>query len=94
MNTKEHTMTPDGDIIVDETYKGELGETITRLRGKQFTCTCNNTLKLDTFAAYPHYGGLADIDGKHWWLYVTCPHCNYEWSWHKILSRLQRRNNV
>jgi hypothetical protein len=88
MNTKEHAMTPDGDLLVDEKMGGEIGKTIQAMNGKQFTCTCNHTIQLYTFAAYPHYGGLADKDGKRWWLYVTCSHCNYEWSWHKILSRL------
>ena len=91
---KEHAMTPDGDLLADEKMGGEIGETIKNLRGKQFPCTCHHEhlIKLETFTAYPHEGGLADKDGKKWWLYVTCPLCNYDWSWWKVQNRLERQN--
>ena len=78
---------------------GELGEMIHKLQGKTFQCTCRkhkktweqNTITLKSFLAYPHDGGLADKDGNKWWLYHTCPHCSYDWSWWKIDNKLDHQ---
>ena len=84
------------DRTVDESLGGEIGDMIKSLFRKQFQCTCHNKkmIRLETFVAYPHDGGLADKDGNKWWLYVTCPHCGYEWSWHKLQNRLERQKEM
>ena len=78
---------------------GELGETLSKLEGKEFDCDCawrknreSSVSTLMAFECYPHDGGLADDEGHKWWLYWTCPICGYQWSWHKIENRLERQN--
>lgn len=78
-NNEKYISTTDG---------GEIEEILNRLTGEAFKCTCGKTNELDRFIAYPHDGGIADKDGNKWWVYWHCPDCHYEWSWHKLIRRL------
>lgn len=72
---------------------GELGDMIDLLSGKEFECTCGHGFELgdeNDFVGYLHEGGLADKVGAKWWLFTTCPECEYQWSWVKIENRLRR----
>lgn len=74
------------DRSVNEHMGGELGAMITKLKGRKFHCLCRNNpvITITGFMAYPHDGGLADSEGNKWWMYITCPHCDYDWSFRKI----------
>lgn len=77
------------DRILTEDMGGELGDTISSLKGKKFQCTCTEKHKLDSFEGYPHDGGLEDKEGDKWWMYYTCNKCNYQWSHWKLVRRVQ-----
>ena len=88
----------DGTRTVNENIGGELGAMIAKLKGKDFTCGfCagkkEHKVKLNTFLAYPHEGGLADAAGNRWWLYFECPVGGYQWSWAKLEWRTERESN-
>ena len=72
-------------ITVDD--GGDIKEFINKIRGKSFKCWCQKVPKIDTFAGYPHDDGIADGNGKKWWVYWTCPNCQYDWSWTKLERR-------
>ena len=73
---------------------GELAQAMRELQDKPFLCTCmskqhtQRIFRIAQFEGYPHDGGLADETGEKWWLYVTCPHCGYQWSFWKLQNRL------
>lgn len=82
---------PNVDRSVNINMGGDLGKAIESMTGKSFECSCRRTIPLGSnFLAYPHEGGLADAEGNKWWLYVSCPWCDYDWSWWKIENRLQQ----
>jgi len=75
-----------------EEMGGELAQTIKALLGKKFWCNnskCNCEMSLHSFHGYPHDGGLADQDGKKWWLFFTC-NCGYKWSWSKLENLVRK----
>jgi hypothetical protein len=76
---------------MNEQVGGELGEMIKKLKGKRFEClgTCHKKHTIRVLLAYPHDGGLADKDGKKWWLYYECDDCGYQTSWWKIQRRIE-----
>ena len=69
---------------------GEIGQTILSMKGKKLTCSCKQKITVGAWLGYPHEGGLADKDGKKWWVYVECPKCEYDWSWHKVQVEVER----
>jgi hypothetical protein len=78
---------------------GEVAEFLKNIDGKRFEChgVCGNTILTATttsFHAYPHDGGLADKDGKRWWLSIQCPNCDYETSYGHIASRIDLSTEV
>ena len=81
----EHTRT------ITKNIGGELGEFITKLEGKYFTCRmCGTKQKVCGWLGYPHDGGLADKDGNKWWIYLECDKCHYEWSFGKVEHQVNR----
>jgi hypothetical protein len=77
---------------ITERMGGEIEQKIKELKGKTFTCSlnCKQKITVGAWLGYPHEGGLADKDGKKWWIYVECPKCSYDWSWHKIPNEIER----
>ena len=76
---------------LNENLGGEIGETINKLFGKEFKCWCRHKFTVHHFIGYIHDGGLADKEGTKWWMFIVCPHCRYEWSWHKLERRLDQQ---
>jgi hypothetical protein len=88
----------DGTRTVNENIGGALGAMIAKLKGRTLTCEfCggkkSHKVKLNSFLAYPHEGGLADAAGNRWWLYFECPVGGYQWSWGKLEWRTDPENN-
>ena len=75
---------------VTERMGGEIEQTITSMKGKKFTCSCKQKITVNGWLGYPHDGGLTDKEGKKWWIYVECPKCEYDWSWHKVANEIER----
>lgn len=76
---------------------GEVGEEVQRILKKgKVRCygICFKETDAQDIRGYPHDGGLADKDGKKWWVYVHCSNpveregkleeCGYDTSWGKI----------
>jgi hypothetical protein len=73
---------------------GKLGQTIIELMGKAFKCHCGTRIDIDGFVGYQHGGGLADKDGTKYWLFLECPHCEYQWSWSKIEVMIRKMEGL
>lgn len=75
-----------------------LGEAYTILkhavRDRKLRCVACHRV-LDEFKAewYPHPDGLPGPDGKRYWLYLVCPHCQYQNAWWKLLKQLERESH-
>lgn len=76
---------------INENLGGEIAEVINKLQDETFTCWCGHKFTVNHFMGYQHEGGLADAQGSKWWVFVICPHCRYEWSWHKLINRLEKQ---
>lgn len=70
---------------------GELGQAIKELSRKDFQCLgiCRKSIKAIGWLGEEHEGGLADKDGKKWWLWISCDNCGYETAWWKIPNRIK-----
>ncbi|HEY1198463.1 MAG TPA: hypothetical protein VGG32_07030 [Thermoplasmata archaeon] len=70
---------------------GEVAEFIRNVDEGSYECLCGNHVKLNerSFRGYPHEGGLSDKNGKRWWVWATCPRCNYQMSWRSLPYRLR-----
>ncbi len=75
---------------ITERLGGEIEPIIKELKGKVFTCSCKQKITVGAWLGYPHEGGLTDKNGKKWWVYVECPKCEYDWSWHKVANEVER----
>lgn len=75
---------------INENLGGEVAEVIKKLVGKSFVCSCEKEIFANGWLGYQHEGGLADKDGKKWWIYIECPYCEYCWSWHKVEVEVNR----
>lgn len=56
----------------------------------RFKCSCPKIIKIDQVIGYLHEGGVPDKNGTKWWMYVSCPECQYDWSLWKLEKRLQQ----
>lgn len=74
---------------IDEDFGGKLWRRAKKLMKSIMKCTCGHEFKLTNPKGYLHQGGLEDKDGKAWWLYYSCPNCEYDWSWWKIVNRIR-----
>lgn len=74
---------------------GELEAFMRAHIGKTMKClgACDRKIVIEEFRGYPHTEGLADKDGKRWWIYVHCDKCNYDTSWGKIDGRIRAASN-
>lgn len=74
------------DKIVGIVDGGAVAEFVKKYRGETIRCfgTCRGDWVIDAFRAYPHDGGLADGNGKRWWVYFKCPECGYGHSFAKM----------
>lgn len=65
---------------------GEVAEFIRKAEDRKvLECPiCGATIDLTKFVGYPHDGGLKDGVGNIWWVWVLCPSCKNQWSWHKL----------
>lgn len=87
-----------GETEITPDFGGPVGEMAAKLLGRRFECQGNCVWKkesisiklIDKLYGYPHDGGLADKDGKKWWLYYHCKECNYDTSWWKIENRIAK----
>lgn len=70
---------------------GKIGEYIKRIQGKCFECSCRKQFRIMQFLGYDHTSGISDSTGIKYWVFVVCPHCNYEWSYGKLENRLVRQ---
>ena len=75
---------------INENMGGEIAEVMKNLVGESFICSCKKEIFVNGWLGYPHEGGLADKDGKTWWIYIECPYCLYQWSWHKVQVEVAR----
>ena len=64
--------------VLTEQDGGEVAEFIRENKGKEYYCMGNHTggvnaiHRADVFYGYEHDAGLADRNGKRWWVYVLC----------------------
>jgi hypothetical protein len=98
INHEQSTTEVEGHAIraVNENLGGEVARTIQILTDVPFTCTCGKKQVLGDFLGYPHASGLDDKDGNRWWVFYEClnPKCLYQWSWHKLVARLQQQTKL
>jgi hypothetical protein len=79
------------EIFVTEEMGGEVAEAYRQFFNIEFQClgTCNRPIRANPLRADPHPDGRLDRDGKKWWLYVTCEHCQYQTALWKIPNRIK-----
>jgi hypothetical protein len=77
---------------ITERMGGEIEQEIKKLMGKHFYCggNCKQKITIGAWLGYPHEGGLADKNGKRWWVYIECPKCEYDWSIGKLPTAIER----
>jgi len=65
---------------------GEVAEFIGAWANKKIRCfgVCHQVRVMKDFGGYEHDGGLADGQGKKWWVYFECPKCRYGHSFSKM----------
>lgn len=76
---------------------GKIKTIIEQLEGYSTKCNSPSTRQGTTFTIQPnnwkgyrHEGGVKDKRGDRYWLYYECPHCHYQWSWHKLMSKIKK----
>ena len=71
---------------------GEIAEFIKKYKGKTIRCfgTCDKDRVMNIFVGYEHDDGLADKDGKRFWVYFECPKCGYGHAFGKMEYFLRR----
>lgn len=74
----------DKDMTID--MGGEVKEFIEKYEDKTIRCfgVCRKERKMDVFLGYEHDGGLADKEGRRWWVFFQCPKCRYGHSFAKM----------
>jgi len=79
---------------VNSNLGGDLGSFITSYIGKSYVClgSCGCKHEIVSFLAYPHASGLSDSSGQKWHLFVECPQCGYQLSFHKLPRRIQHQS--
>lgn len=75
--------------IITIAMGGDIDKELTPLLGEEYECVCGKMVEIGNMKGYPHEGGLKDGEGKKWWVYHLCPHCEYEMSFWKIARRLK-----
>ena len=73
---------------VNKNLGGEAGKFIIKYTGVRMKCTCGKEYPLMGWLGYEHENGLKDENGTGWWIFWKCPHCHYQWAFHKIPVRL------
>ena len=79
----------DFKISVTEEAGGEVGKLIKTMKGEEFPCMCGEMIVVDEVFAYHNESGLKDDEGNLWWLYVSCPKCEYDIAFWKIEQRVK-----
>lgn len=73
---------------------GEIAEMMLKLQdAPRPECNCGKRgceIVTDEPMGYPHDGGLADSQGRKWWLWYPSTKCGYQWSWGKVEHRIAR----
>jgi len=67
---------------------GEYEILVEKLKDVKFRCTCGQVFPLSNPTSYEHPDGLQDSRGIRRWLYYVCPKCKYQWTYWKILRRI------
>lgn len=83
-----------GEIEITAKMGGEIEKVIKEFKGKKVSCTCSKTFKIEKFCGYPHSDGFESDTGKKWWIYVTCPHCCYDWAIWKLRFRVKNNGET
>jgi hypothetical protein len=78
------------DISLSKRNGGKIAEVISSLEGKKLECTCGKRVVLNDWEGYSHDGGVEDENGEKYWLFHVCPKCKYQWSWWKVVNRVNR----
>ena len=76
-------------MSIDSSFGGKLWRRVKKLSAVQMTCRCGCKFTLDNPKGYLHEGGITDKNGKQWWLYYTCPECDKDWAWWKIVNMVK-----
>jgi hypothetical protein len=81
-----------GERYLTTALGGEVETFMKEKLGKTMRClgTCNKNIVISELRGYPHTDGLADAEGKKWWVYVHCDTCNYDTSFGKIDQRIEQ----
>jgi hypothetical protein len=73
-------------------YGQEVMTVIHLLIHKKMKCGCvqshGRDFEILKFLGYPHEGGYVDSKGRKWWLFITCPFCEYDWALCKVAKKL------
>lgn len=80
-----------GDMIMTLEHGGEVKERIEELVGNILNCTCEKSFVIEKILGYLHEAGATDKDKNAWWLYIVCPHCEYQWSLWKTQNRITKQ---
>jgi hypothetical protein len=81
------------DQVMTEHMGGQVASVVKALKGKRFKCDpgCGHEIIItDILGWAPHGSGYNDKDGMNWWIYVRCPHCEYDWAVWKIVRQLEK----
>jgi hypothetical protein len=83
------------EIKVTVDMGGKIADVLERTEHAELNCwlgfnACRRRLDMSEWYAYPHQGGIPDGRGRMWWLYLRCE-CGYDYSWWKILRRMESR---
>jgi hypothetical protein len=77
---------------------GEVEAFIKKYKGMRFHCYGTHkkgipmTHEANTFFGYEHSDGLADKNGKRWWVYVYCTEDDYATSFVKLPFLLDKKS--
>ena len=83
---------PDTEQQHRQTKEMTLQEIATALIQKDVTCRwCGSRFNLDNVHCYSHDGGIL-VKGyeRKQWVYMTCPHCGYDWALWKLQHQIKQ----
>jgi hypothetical protein len=79
-----------GEQTMSYALGGEVAAFLKKVDGEFMLCFCGKQYQVSDFRGYPHTEGLVDAAGNGWWIYVKCPYCNYDMSFGKIETQIEK----
>ena len=86
-----------GETVLTTDMGGEVEKLIMETSLKRYECLglpSGHTEIVGAWYGYPQDGGIPEKDGKKWWAYQKCTHSNYEMSYWKVKSRIEKIQEV